>query len=60
MLDFFKDYAKEVGSNAILGYSFMMVLACLLSSHFAIYNLNTNLIILIVSLYFIPYIINYI
>ena len=60
MLDFFKDYAKEVGSNAILGDSFMMVLACLLSSHFAIYNLNTNLIILIVSLYFIPYIINYI
>jgi uncharacterized protein YacL len=60
MLDFFKDYAKEVGGNAILGDSFMMVLACLLSSHFAIYNLNTNLIILIVSLYFIPYIINYI
>ena len=59
-LDFFKDYAKEVGINAILGDSFMMILACLLSSHFAIYNLNINIIALIISLYFIPYITNYI
>jgi uncharacterized protein YacL len=60
MLDFFKEYAKEVGSGAILGDSFMMVLTCLLSSHFATYSLNTNIIILIVSTYFIPYMINYI
>ena len=60
MIDFFKDYAKEVGVGAILGDSFMMILACLLSSHFAIYNLNTNIISMIVSLYFIPYMINYI
>jgi uncharacterized protein YacL len=59
MLDFFKEYAKEVGAGAILGDSFMMILACLLSSNFATYNLNTNIITLIISLYFFPYIINY-
>lgn len=60
MLDFFKDYANEVGINAILGDSFMMILAILLSSHFATYTLNSNIIVLIFSVYFIPYIINYI
>jgi len=60
MLDFFKDYAREVGAGAILGDSFMMIIACLLSSHFATYSLNSNLIILILSLYFVPYMINYI
>ena len=59
MLDFFKDYAKEVGGGAILGDSFMMIIACLLSSHFATYSLNTNIILLVVSCYVIPYIINY-
>ena len=60
MLDFFKEYAKEVGVGAILGDSFMIILACVLSSHFAIYNLNTNIITLVISLYFIPYVTNYI
>jgi len=59
MLDFFKEYAKEVGAGAILGDSFMMILSCLLSSHFATYSLNANIIILIVSIYFLPYMINY-
>jgi hypothetical protein len=59
MLDFFKEYASEVGVGAILGDSFMMIIACLLSSYFATYSLNSNLIILIVSLYFFPYVINY-
>ena len=60
MMDFFKDYAREVGIGAILGDSFMMIISCLLSSHFATYSLNSNIILLIVSLYFIPYMINYI
>jgi uncharacterized protein YacL len=60
MLDFFKDYANEVGVGAILGDSFMMILASLLSSHFATYTLNSNIILLIFSVYFVPYIINYI
>ena len=59
MLDFFKDYANEVGAGAIIGDSFMMILACLLSSSFATYSLNTNIIALIISLYFVPYMINY-
>lgn len=60
MLDFFKKYAEEVGAGAILGDSIMMALACLLSSHFATYSLNGNIIILIISMYFLPYMINYI
>jgi hypothetical protein len=59
MLDFFKMYAKEVGAGAIIGDSFMMILSCLLSSHFATYNINYNIITLVISLYFFPYMINY-
>jgi threonine/homoserine/homoserine lactone efflux protein len=59
MLDFFKEYAKEVGAGAIIGDSFMMILACLLSSNFATYSLNTNIIALVISIYFVPYMINY-
>ena len=59
MLDFFKSYAEEVGGGAILGDSFMMIIACLLSSHFATYSLNTNIILLVVSVYLFPYMINY-
>ena len=59
MLDFFNEYVKELGIGYIFGDSFMMIIACLLSSHFAIYGTNRNIISLIFSLYFIPYIINY-
>jgi len=59
MLDFFKEYAKEVGTGAIIGDSFMMIMACVLSSHYATYSLNTNIILLVVSVYVIPYLINY-
>ena len=59
MLDFFKDYAREVGVGAILGDSFMMIIACLLSSYYANFSLNTNIISLFISLYFVPYMINY-
>jgi hypothetical protein len=59
MLDFFKLYAKEVGVKAILGDSFMMILACLLSSYFATFNLNMNIITLVISAYFLPYMIYY-
>jgi uncharacterized protein YacL len=60
MLDFFKQYAGEVGTGAILGDSFMMIIACLLSSYFATYSVNGNIILLIVSIYLFPYLINYI
>jgi hypothetical protein len=59
MLDFFKGYANEVGVGAVVGDSFMMILACLLSSNFATYSLNINIIASVISLYFVPYMINY-
>ena len=55
MMDTFKLYAKEVKLNAILADSCMMVLTSLLSSYFASFSINTNLIILILTLYMIPY-----
>ena len=60
MLDFFKDYAKEVSYKAILGDSFMIIIACLLSSYFASLSVNSNIIILVFSVYILPYMINYI
>jgi uncharacterized protein YacL len=59
ILDFFKEYAKDSGFKAILGNSFVIILACLLSSYFSYYSLNINIITLIISLYFIPYTLNY-
>ena len=59
MIDFFKEYAKEVGIGAIAGDSFMMILSCLISSNFATFTLNSNIICLVFSLYFFPYMINY-
>ena len=55
MLDTFKDYANEVGFKAVLSDSLMMISACILSSYFVSLNLNTNIIILILSLYILPY-----
>lgn len=55
MLDVFKDYAKETRQNAILGDSTIIVCSSLFASHFATYSLNTNIINLIFTLYFIPY-----
>jgi len=59
MLDFFKSYAKEVGAGAIIGDSIMMVFTCLMSSRFATFNMNTNIINLILTCYFIPYMLYY-
>jgi hypothetical protein len=59
MLDFFKSYAKELGVKAILGDSLMMITACLLSSYSATYSSNLNIISLIITLYFTPYMIYY-
>jgi hypothetical protein len=59
MLDFFNGYAKKVGVTDVLDDSFTMILACLFSSNFATYSLNVNIVALVVSLYFFPYMINY-
>jgi hypothetical protein len=59
MLDFFKEYANEVGTTAVIGDSFMISIACLVSYYLASYNLITNIIILVISVYLLPYMINF-
>ena len=59
MLDFFKEYANEVGTTAVISDSFMISIACLVSYYLASYNLNTNIIILVISVYLLPYMINF-
>ena len=55
MIDTFKDYAKEVSYKAILSDSGMMIMASILSAYFVGKSLNTNLIVLIISVYLMPY-----
>jgi hypothetical protein len=57
MIDTFKEYGKEVSFNAIFGDSCMMISSCLLASFLAGCSLNTNLIVLIISIYLVPYLV---
>ena len=56
MLDTFKAYAKEVSYKAVIADSGMMIMASFIASYLAGKNLNTNLIVMISSLYLLPYI----
>jgi uncharacterized protein YacL len=56
MLDTFKDYAKEMSYKAILADSGMMIMASLIASFLAGKSLNTNIIVLIVFVYILPYV----
>jgi hypothetical protein len=55
MFDTFKDYAKEVSYKALLSDSGMMIMASILSSYLVGKSLNTNIIVLIVAAYCLPY-----
>jgi len=55
MLDFFKDYSKEVSYNALIGDSFLVVLAVLLSAILNTYSFDVNIVALIISIYLVPY-----
>jgi len=57
MIDTFKSYAKEVGPYAILGDSAIIIFSCLAASNLATYSFNWNIVNLIITLYFIPYLI---
>jgi hypothetical protein len=57
MIDTFKKYSGEVGGYAILGDSLIIIFSCLIASNLANYSFNANIISLLVSLYFIPYLI---
>jgi hypothetical protein len=58
MLNFFKEYAKEIKHWAIIGDSIMIVTACFISSMLASFSLNTNIILLTFLLYLLPYVLN--
>ena len=55
MIDTFKDYANDVSYKAILADSGMIIMACLIASYLVNKNTNTNIIVLISSLYLMPY-----
>lgn len=55
MLDVFKKYSSEVGVNAILGDSFMIIISVLLASFYAGLSINTNIILLTLLTYLVPY-----
>ena len=55
ILDVFKDYGKESGVKAIISDSAMMISSVLIASYLKGQSLNTNIIVLIVSVYLVPY-----
>lgn len=55
MLDTFKDYANEVSYKAVFSDGGMMIMAALVASYLAGKNLNTNIIVMIILLYILPY-----
>ena len=55
MIDTFKDYANEMSYKAILADSGMMIMSCVIASYLVNKNTNTNIIVLISSLYLLPY-----
>ena len=59
MLDFFKEYAREVGGSAIRGDSIMMVMTAVISSFLAGRGMNANIVLFAFGMYLAPYLLNY-
>jgi hypothetical protein len=55
MLDFFKGYSKEVGASALLGDSFLVIMAVIISALLNQSSFDTNIVLLIISIYLAPY-----
>ena len=55
MLDYFKGYSKEVGASALLGDSFLVIMAVIISALLNQTSYDTNIIFLIISIYLAPY-----
>ena len=55
MLDLFKDYAKGAGVTAILGDNLIVIFSAIIASLIANQSLNTNVVVLLFTLYFLPY-----
>jgi len=58
IMDVFKDYGKEVGVKAIASDSAMMISSVLIATYLKEQTLNTNIIVLILGTYLIPYMIH--
>jgi hypothetical protein len=59
IFSFQKRYISEIGFGKFLFYSaFIMILACLLTSYFSTISLNSNIINLILSVFFYSFMIN--
>jgi hypothetical protein len=55
MLDFFKGYSKEVGAGALLGDSVLVIMAVTISALLNRSSYDTNIVLLIMSIYLTPY-----
>ena len=55
MLDYFKGYSKEVGAGALLGDSFLVIMAVIISALLNQSSYDTNIVFLIISIYLVPY-----
>ena len=55
MLDFFKGYSKEAGAGALLGDSFLVIMAVIISALLNQTSYDTNIVSLIMSIYLTPY-----
>jgi uncharacterized protein YacL len=58
MIDMFKDYAQEVSAGAVVGDSIMITMAVIFASLFTGCDNNTNIIIMIILVYLIPYVVH--
>jgi len=56
MIDIFKDYANETSYYAIIGDSMMIIATGLIASYLANFDANTNIIILVISIYLLQFI----
>ena len=56
MIDMFKNYANETSYYAIIGDSMMIIAIGLIASYLANFNANTNIIILVISIYLLQFI----
>jgi hypothetical protein len=55
MLDYFKGYSKEAGASALLGDSFLVIMAVIISALLNQSSYDTNIVFLILSIYLTPY-----
>ena len=55
MIDTFTDYANEMSYKAVIADSGMMIMSSLIASYLVNKNDNTNVIVLISSMYLLPY-----